>query len=171
MDVLGQGEARSGKARGRKAKGRHMSEFDFNAIRRGDVIERREMERILATDGGPVTSDADYNFRVHLWVQNAQRKLRKLGKPMTLRTEKGDVYVLNDADASEHNTRMFGVALRKARRRHRMLLDVDRRRLSAEERLEHERAVTTQAAILQGMSVGRRSVAPEPHRRTTPVMR
>jgi hypothetical protein len=135
---------------------------------KGSTIPRSAIEPLL-----PTFDDED-SYRIHLmcWVAQLGSAMAKAGKPVTIRTRGygQTVVILTDSEASTHNARFFGKYLRRARRRHDHLMDVDASRLGLDEQKTHERNVCVQAAILSGIAATRREFSPVAHRRVTPTL-
>ena len=145
-----------------------VPESMIDRAKKGTVIPRHKIEPLIP----PFDDEEGYRLRLMAWQQHLERALRKAGKPMTTRIREsgGSVALLTDAEASDYNRRRHDSYLRRARRRHNSMLEVDPTRLDDDERRSHERSVCAQAAIQASIETARRELRPVPHQRRTPIM-
>lgn len=141
--------------------------IDVDDIEKGMVIPDATMRRIL----GEFEDEDDYRLARLEFRGRLSKALESAGKLFTLRFVRDDLHVLNDAAASKHNRRTFKNKRRGMSRSNRLLEAVDTRNLSADQRVEHDRGLLYQGAILSAVDRASRELPRVVATRATPAVR
>lgn len=144
------------------------TDFDYAELEKGDVLSVGHCEAVLNLS--PVHHPKAYPLALMGLVQQVERELQQAGKRYTVATRKGQVVVLTDAEASEYNDHGFECALKKAKRSHFRMQQVNVNNLDQNERARHDNNLVKQAAVLQAVRNARKALHPAPSARTTPTL-
>lgn len=137
--------------------------FDFDAIKKGDVIYAEQIERLSNTN----RSDRAYQLKLLGFREQIQRELDSRGMPVTVRIDHDNLVILTDSEAAAYNAAWFNSRRRQLMTCHQRSLQVDTALLEEDERKRHERAIMSQGAQIAAMRQAAR-VAATTHKRITP---
>jgi len=137
---------------------------DFEALQKGDFIAPEVIEKW----GGVPRHSIKYGFKLLAFKANVEKELRDLKRPMTLKSEKYGLRLLNDPDASRYRSDRQKHLLTNAVVQHRGLIEVDRGRLSDEESEVHDRRTMVSSLFVSAISGVRKEVRRLAHKRQTP---
>lgn len=138
---------------------------DFDVIQKGEVLTWERIAELVGCYPDHATPEQLLSLKGKI-----ERGLWRRDKEWTLRIRHGEIHVLTDTEAAVYNRRYFKSYLRRARRRNRHALAVDRSNMTDEERQAHEQSLLTQGRILVAINVARRKPELVGHERKTPSM-
>ena len=127
---------------------------DFDALNKGDTIPNDKLEGIL----GVAVQSKLFKLKALGLRNKIAAKLRERGKPATVAVVREGIKVLTDEEAVEYNPRQYRHGLRRARRSHGRLLDVDPGQLGDASKRTFERAVVVQGAVLAAIASTRQRI-------------
>jgi hypothetical protein len=131
--------------------------FEVDDLEKGSRIARSVIEDAYGVRFG---SD-EFGMALLKARQYLEQSFAVRGIVVTVKSDHGDLVVLQDEDASSYNERRFNEGLRAARRSHFRNLAVDRSKLTDERRGDHDRTLVNQGRILSAVKEARRiSAAP-----------
>lgn len=137
--------------------------FDFDALKKGDVIYAEQIERLSNTK----RSDRAYQLKLLGFREQLQRELESRGMPVTVRIDHDNLIILTDSEAAAYNAAWFNSRKRQLLTCHYRSLQIDTSALDEDERKRHERAIMSQGAQIAAMRQATR-VASTTHKRITP---
>lgn len=128
--------------------------LDFDALRKGSVITADEIAQAI-----DIPKDAP-SFQVGALnlASQVERELLARGLATTVVIRGQGIRVLTDAEASEHNRRMFRRRLRGLVRDHSRAMRVDRAELDTEHLAAHDRALLEQGKYLSSIRETRKQL-------------
>jgi hypothetical protein len=138
--------------------------IDYDALNKGDTIPADRCEQIL----GIKQSVPRYALALLGLKERVEDELHERGKNWTLRTEKGALRVLTDAEASTYNHHESRRHRHALKRRFALGSAVDMANLTDDQRKEHERTLYTDGRYVQAMEDTRKQLRSEAHQRATP---
>lgn len=138
--------------------------LDFDALHKGSVVSAEEIEAIVRVS----RDSARYSARQTDLCFRIERELRDRGIDATVATIKDEIHVLDDPAAAIHNRQLFDKGMKRLRRAHRKLMQVDTGQLSDEERKQYVRTLTVQGAVLVGAMSAQRKAIVIAYARKTP---
>lgn len=144
------------------------TDIDYTTLEKGDVLSVEHCEAVtgVSRDENPNL----YGLAVLGLVTQIERELHAAYKRYTVATRKGQIVVMTDPEASEYNDHGFEVGLKKARRAHFRMQQVDVNNLGDDQRATHDAGLIKQAAILSAVRSTRAALHPAPSPRTTPTL-
>ena len=134
--------------------------FDYDALKKGDVIAAESLEGILLIK----RDDARFGLKILGLKEKIESELDARGHPVTVRIDKGSLVILTDEEAAVYNPEQFDLGVRKAGRAHRRTIAVDMNNLEDGNRKKLERRIEVQGRVLQAIRKERRVLSVEPHR-------
>lgn len=138
--------------------------IDYDSLNKGDIIPVERCEEITGKRQG----DSRYDLALLDLKDRIQGELHDRDKFWTLRTEKGAIKVLTDAEAYTYN-HAEQVRARSAQvRRFALQSAVDVDKLSPDQRKEHERNVEVDGKYLQAMQGVRSQLRLSANKRNVP---
>lgn len=137
--------------------------IDFDAVQKGDEYTPEQLKEITGCE--PETKE--YSFAVMSLCSQIMRECAARGSVVTVAMRRGNLCVLNDADAAEYNAKKVDTKFKQANMCHMRRLHVDVSKLDESQAKAHERSVLVQGAMLQAAAAARK-VAALPHKRATP---
>ena len=134
--------------------GTHVSRhpLDFESLQPGSVITIPELERILMCKKGT----DNYAFGVLSLRKQIIAELSRINRPCSVRSKHGTLEILDAPQSSQYENNRFVLGIRKLRRALKQMLQVPINRLTTEQRIEHDRNLTTNSRTFQGAMMGRR---------------
>ena len=135
--------------------------LDFEAIFKGQHITQQELEQITGKKAGT----DEYQFALLGLQQQIQNKTNCTVKI----SNKYELQVLTDEEASRHNYKLFVQNMRSMRTRFDLNASVDVSELSDEQRPKHERNLVVQGLYIQALAQTRKQIAVSGHKRTLPA--
>jgi len=137
--------------------------FDYDLLDKGSVIPVERIEEL----SGVKRDHAEFALHVLKYQKQIERELEERGNPVTVRSEKGSLFILTDPEAAEYGANLFRQRQRQLYTAHKGCLRVDQTKLDEEQLGEHQRNVLVQGAKLAALrQEGRRAL--EAHKRATP---
>jgi hypothetical protein len=117
--------------------------FDWEELQKGDILTTEELQRIT----GKTPGSDEFRFACMTLQSLIQDKT---GFTVKL---KGDetLQVLTDAEAAEHNSRLFGQFMRSMVSRHALNCEVDVDNLNPTSRAKHDRTLVTQSRYVSAI--------------------
>lgn len=140
--------------------------IDCTELEKGDVFTTSEIERVTEV------SRDDRKFPLHILALQAQieRGLEELGRSFTLRVDKGEIRICEDAEASQYCSRRQKSMVRGLERYHRKLQYVDTNELSETDKKVHERRLFVSSKFVAGIQQAKKNILSAPHERKTPLL-
>jgi hypothetical protein len=138
--------------------------IDYETIEKGDVIPVGRIEELI----GAKQFTSAYDLGLLQLTTRIEDELHERGKPWTLRTEKGAIRVLTDAEASAYNHSRQVAARKAMRRRFALLVAVDPDLLDDDQRKDHERYVEVNGKYIQADNAVRAQLRLIPNVRNVP---
>jgi len=133
---------------------------------KGSVISVAECENAL----GASYPSVEYNLGLMGLVGWLYTEMFGKGLIVTIRTVKGEIHILEDAAASEHNDKMIKNHIKGIKVRTGRLLAVDNNNLTDGEKKKHERRCVINSKILQSIADTRKQFKTNPSTRRTPTL-
>lgn len=118
--------------------------IDFDAVRKGDEFPPEELEDIFGKKPGT----DEFRFAVLGLQSLIQERTGFTVKGMS----SGGLRVLTDAEAAEHNQRIFAQNLRGMVARHALNCQVDVDNLSSDQKLKHDRNLLSQSRYVSALA-------------------
>lgn len=140
--------------------------FDYDALNKGDTIPADKVAEIINLP----EYDKRYPLKLMALCKTVERELNDRGKSVTVRSTKGALNILPDADAAEYATDRRRFALGQLRRSHGIAQRVDITALDEDQRASHERSLITGASYLQAIGKVQKALRAGTSERTTPKM-
>lgn len=140
--------------------------FDFNNLKKGDVISAQQIEDYT----GVSRDTSKYGLAVLKVRTLIEIESQLRGQTLTLKQNNGELVVCMDEEASVENSRRCENGLRKYMRAHRRMCGVDVNNLSADRKPIHDRELIRQGRILGSIIRAETKLATEGHKRTLPIM-
>lgn len=134
--------------------------LDFDAIFKGQVITQAELEQITGKKSGT----DEYQFALLSLQSMIQEKTSCTVKI----SNKVELKVLTDEEASQHNYKLFLQNVRGMRSRFELNTAVDVAELSEGQRTKHERNLVVQSLYVQAITTTAKQIAVESHKRRLP---
>jgi hypothetical protein len=136
-----------------------MAKFtiDFDSLKKGDELSTERLEEML----GKKANTDEFRFAVmsvQSLIQERTGYTVKCGSDCALR-------ILTDAEASEHNQKLFQQNLRAIANRHALNCQVDVDNLSEDQRKKHDRALMVQSRYVGAIVQTTRNLAAVPKRK------
>jgi hypothetical protein len=131
--------------------------MDFDDLKKGQVLEIQQLERVLCQDY-QLSNDWD------MQLMKLQSLIHQHRQDLTVAIDHDRIRVLTDAEASEHNAQLVARGARLVMSRNERLLSVDRGELSADESAAHDRRVLVSSALAAGIDNARRTIVALPAR-------
>lgn len=141
--------------------------MDYDELRKGDIIPAERVERIV---GIKQSAGQAYQLALLSLTSQIAQELGDRGRNWTLKTERGGIHILTDAEASTYNHREAKKARRAMLRRHQLNLSVDVGALNEDQRKQHDRIIEIDGKYVQAMFATRKELQLQAHRRSTPAL-
>lgn len=140
--------------------------IETDKLTKGSRIDASIIEEAFGVVRG---TDAYQMALLHARTYISER-FRERGEIVTMTQRKHDLVVLTDEEMSPHNANGFVMAIRKAGRKHKLMLGGDRSKMTDATVKSHDRALTVQGAQLSAISKAKREVKLVTHERSTPLL-
>lgn len=138
---------------------------DYDTLEQGDVISVDQIEALTQQRFGTIA----YSMEAMKLQQRMMDDLRGVGKPWTIKNEKGALVVLTDEQASEYNDQRCRAQIRGFGRSLGRLRDCDNTNMSDDHRRSHERRVESHGRTFAAIVASRKKrIVSEPHKRALP---
>ena len=127
---------------------------------KGTVLTIDQLEQLV----GWQRDHANYSLGVQKLRDWIEWMAARAGRPVVARMERGSLAVLVDAKATHYCDDQYETAIRKGRRYHRKMQEVDAGNLTPDQLVRHDRRLTQIGAEMSAISLTRRG-----HRRRVVV--
>lgn len=122
--------------------------IDFDALKKGDVISVEALIRIT----GLKPNEDGYPWAVMQLRSRIEEELEVRGYPVTLAQIKGDLHILEDAEASSYNWSTHNKAIRGLYKSYRRNRSVDISALDEDQKRQHSKRLSNQSVYVQAIS-------------------
>lgn len=134
--------------------------LDFDALFKGQYITQAELEKIT----GKTAGTDEYQFA----LLSLQSQIQSETSCTVKISNKYELRVLTDEEASRHNYKLFLQNIRGMRSRFELNTAVDTAELSDEQKGKHERNLVVQSMYIQAITRTAKQIAIEGHKRRLP---
>lgn len=144
------------------------TEIDYGTLEKGDVLSVQHCESVIGVSRE--LNPQAYSLSLMGLVEQVERDLHAEYKRYTVATRKGQIVVLTDAEASEYNDHGFESGLKKSRRAHFRMQQVDVTNLDKGQKAGHDANLVKQAVVLSAARDARKKLTPAAAKRSTPKL-
>jgi hypothetical protein len=137
---------------------------DFDKLNKGDIVSREVIERW----GGVSANSRLFGLKLLSLKEVIERELINRGKDWTLKICDDNIVILLDAEASKYNYQMTTRRIKGVMKDHYRQLGVDTNLLSNDEKKIHDRRITIQGFLVQGVTWAKKQIGLKVHERTIP---
>jgi len=138
--------------------------IDCEQLAKGDVIPIERIEMVTEKN----YPSQEYQLALLALKQDLEKRMYDLGRPVTIKQERGALRILKDDEASEYNYVLFDQHVKGLVRRHRMNCLVDVSQMNETMKNAHRRRLAIEGCVIQAVSDACQTLQLPVHKRRVP---